>query len=248
MEQEELYRILEQVGLTRTEVLVYLALVKSGQSTAYKLSKEAHLYRANTYMAIDSLISKGFALKNEINGRQILRAVSPEEFIKTIERRKEKLQVAIPLIPRGFSEEVDNVSVLTGINSFFSILYSLLDQKQPIYVFDIPDYVPELLQPHINQFHKERIKRKIDMYHIYDYKSSRVAYLNSLKHTYAKQGMHGRISTTSTLLCGDNTHIINWRKGLKVVKIIDQDISQAYKKQFDLLWTYKEKKHWPIKS
>jgi sugar-specific transcriptional regulator TrmB len=243
MDIEELHKILEQVGLTKTEVLVYLALVKSGQSTAYKIANEAHLYRANTYMAIENLIAKGFVLKNEVNRRQILKAVSPEEFIKTLDRQKEKLQAAIPLIPRGFSEDVENVSVFTGINAFFSLLYSLLEKKQDIYVFDIPSYVPELLSSHINQFHKERIKRKIKMYHIYDYDSPRIAYLNSLKHTYAKKGMPGRISTTSTLVCGDITQIINWKKGLKVVKIIDKDISEAYKKQFDLLWNYKPNKN-----
>jgi len=243
MEENDLHSILEGVGLTKTEVSVYLALVKSGQATAYKISKEAHLYRANTYMAIESLITKGFVLKNEINGRHILKALSPEEFIKAIDRQKERLQAAIPLIPRGFSEEVENVSVFTGVNSFLSLLYSLLDKKQHIYVFDVPSYVPEILGMHINQFHKERIKRKTDMYHIYDYNSERIAYLNKLKHTYAKQGMQNRISTTSTLVCGDTTLIINWKKGLKVVKIVDRDISNAYKKQFDLLWSFKEKKH-----
>jgi len=57
-----------------------------------------------------------------------------------------------------------------------------------------------------------------------------------MKYTYAKQGGEHRHSLVSTLVCGDVTLIINWNKNLKVVKIFDKDVSQAYETQFKFLW------------
>ena len=80
------------------------------------------------------------------------------------------------------------------------------------------------------------------MYHIYDYNAKeRISFLKKIKYTYAKTGMKNRLSVTSTLICGNTTLLINWKKGMKIVKIVDQDIADTYKKQFDILWNYKNK-------
>lgn len=237
---EEIIEILEEAGLTRTETRVYLALLKYGKATAYRISKEEKIYKANTYLAIESLVKKNLVIFMEENNRHFYKAVNPEEILSNLEREKEKIQKILPYIARNFNEEAEEVSVFNGINSFFNILYSLLDKKQPIYTFDIPNYVPELVKFHIDKFHKERIRKKIAMYHIYDYDAGdRIKYLTKMKYTYAKQGLKNRLSVTSTLICGDVTLIINWKKGVKIVKIVDKDIAEAYKHQFDILWNYK---------
>lgn len=232
--------LFEELGLTRTEATIYLALLKKGSSTAYRISKEAQLYKANTYQAIEALIKKNLVVKEVVNNKQLLHAVQPEEFVNNLDRQKEKIQFLLPHIERAFQDESEGVSVFQGINAFMNLLYDLLKQKEHIYVFDIPNYVPQLVRIHIAKFHKERIKHKVKMYHIYDYNAEdRIKYLNKIKLTYAKQGKQNRFSLVSTLTCGNTTLIINWKKGLKVVKIIDKDIAETYKNQFDVLWKQK---------
>jgi sugar-specific transcriptional regulator TrmB len=233
--------ILEGLGLTKNEAIVYLTLLKKGSSTAYMISKEAKLYKANTYGAMDTLIKKNLATRQEINGKQVIKAVPPEELLNNLDKQKEKLNSILPLIQRSFKEEYEEVSVFTGIESFFDILYHLLDEeKQHLYVFDIPKYVPELVKVQIDKFHKERIKHRIKMYHIYDYDASeRIKYLNKMRYTYAKQGKRDRYSLVSTLTCGKVTLIINWKENMRVVKIVDKNIAETYKNQFDLLWNQK---------
>ncbi|MDO8622718.1 MAG: helix-turn-helix domain-containing protein [archaeon] len=237
---QDIEKTLEEAGLTKTETKVYLTLIKKGPSTAYRISLESGLYKANTYMAIEGLVKKNFVKKEEINNKHIFKAVDPEEFVNNLERKKEKIQAIIPFIQRNFHEELEEVSVFTGVEAFFNILYSLLNKKSSIKVFDIPSYVPEIVTFQINQFHKERIKKKVAMYHIYDYDAKdRIKFLRKIKYTYAKQGQKNRLSVTSTLVCGDTTLIINWKKGLKTVKIIDKDIAETFNNQFDILWNYK---------
>lgn len=232
--------MLVEYGLTRTEAIVYLALLKRGKTTAYRISKDAKLYKANTYQAIDSLIKKGLATNILVNEKNLLNAVPPEKFVNLLELQKEKMQSVIPKIERSFAEDSEGIFVFTGIKSFMNILYSFLPKGDSILAFDIPEYVPDLVRTYINQFHKERIKKKIKMYHIYDYDAKeRIKYLLKLKYTYAKSGKVNRHSIVSTIICGDTALIINWLKDVKTVQIIDKDVADAYKKQFWLLWDEK---------
>ncbi len=237
---QEIHVVLEEFGLTKTEAIIYLTLLRQGSSTAYRISKEAHLYKANTYQAIESLIQKALVIKSVINDKQKLTVVPPEEFISLLEKKKERMQSVLPLMERNFQEESEEISVFQGVNVFMNLMYDFLKKNESIYVFDIPSYVPQIVQAHITEFHKERIKKKVKMYYIYDYDAKeRIKFLHTLKYTYAKQGAYHRNSTVSTMVCGNTTLIINWQKHVKTVRIIDKDISEAYRNQFMMLWEQK---------
>ena len=45
--------VLEQVGLTKDEATVYLALLKLGETTASKVSTETNTYRTNIYRTLE---------------------------------------------------------------------------------------------------------------------------------------------------------------------------------------------------
>lgn len=62
VKMEELIEKLITFGFTRTEALVYLSLVKAGQSSGYKISKDLNISRSSIYQAIEALFSKGFIL------------------------------------------------------------------------------------------------------------------------------------------------------------------------------------------
>lgn len=233
---EEILNILQKYGLSRTESIIYLTILKNGSMTAYKISKEAGLYKANTYQAVETLIKKGIASEYSSDKKSFIRVLPPEELINTIERQKEQLQNILPLMERSFGDE-EGITILKGIQSFMNALYGFLDFKKDIFVWDIPIYVPEKVAPYINHFHKERIKRKVKMWHVYDYDAQdRIKYLSKMRYTYAKRGAIDRHSTVSTLTCGDVTLIINWTKEVKTIMIKDKDVAEAFKGQFDMLW------------
>jgi sugar-specific transcriptional regulator TrmB len=234
---EDILAVLLEQGLSKTEAIIYLTLLKKGPSTAYKISKEAGLYKANTYQAIEGLIKKNLATHYMHEGKNLIKSFPPEDILKMLDRQKENFQSILPMMERTLDEESDGISVLVGVKSFMNELYTLLSLKKSIYAFDIPSIVPEKVSNFIDNFHRERIKNKVSMYHVYDYDAAdRIKYLNKLKYTYAKKGLVNRSSTVSTLVCGDVTLIINWTKEIKTIVIKDKDVADAYKTQFDMLW------------
>jgi len=154
---------LAEFGLTKTESLVYLALLKHNSLTAYRVSKESMLYKANTYDSLDTLLQKQIVTKSIINGKAFFTAIPPEKLITQLELQKERLQNILPAMERSFEEESEGVQVFQGVSSFMNIMYELLKFEKSIYVFDIPKSVSEIIQFHIGKFHIERLKKRIKM-------------------------------------------------------------------------------------
>lgn len=51
--------ILKEIGMTETEIKVYIALLEQGESLASKISLKAGVERAVTYHILEKLIKKG---------------------------------------------------------------------------------------------------------------------------------------------------------------------------------------------
>jgi sugar-specific transcriptional regulator TrmB len=59
-------KILEDIGLTKTEIKIYLALLKLGQSTTTNIIKDAGIHASKVYEFLDKLIKKGLVSYNSI--------------------------------------------------------------------------------------------------------------------------------------------------------------------------------------
>lgn len=70
-------------GFTPTEGRVFAALLDRGPTSAYALSKELNLARANTYQALNGLCAKDAAVKVESNP-QVFRARDPNALLAMI--------------------------------------------------------------------------------------------------------------------------------------------------------------------
>ena len=76
--------ILEDLGLTKTEVKVYLALLELGSSSAGKILEKSKLPNSTVHRDLNSLIVKGlisFILEGK---RKVYQASNPENFFEFI--------------------------------------------------------------------------------------------------------------------------------------------------------------------
>lgn len=81
---------LAQLGLTRSEARVYLALLQQPDATGYEIAKLAGLQRANTYGALSSLCEKGFASPSGTDTPARHVAVPPAEALGRVKRQTER--------------------------------------------------------------------------------------------------------------------------------------------------------------
>jgi len=81
--------LLEKLGLSEKEAKVYLATLELGTASAQKIAQKANLNRPNTYVLLNSLITKGLATTREEGKITMFEASTPDQ-LKLILRKKEE--------------------------------------------------------------------------------------------------------------------------------------------------------------
>ena len=98
-------KILEEIGLSKNEIKVYLALLKLGKTTSWKLMSETGIQVSALYYCLDNLIKKGLASYSMISNKKHFQAAPPEQLIQLVEGRKKKLEILLPKLKK-FKKQV----------------------------------------------------------------------------------------------------------------------------------------------
>ena len=142
---------------------------------------------------------------------------------------------------QAFAKQKSDFNAYKGVGAFVNILFHFLEFREPILVYGAPKKAYELLKFRIDLFHKERIKRKIPMKHIYNFEAAeRIKQISQMPFTYAKRLPQLFDSNVSTNICGDEVIFVVWNPPIKVMQIKDKDMAMAYKKYFNILWKNSE--------
>lgn len=123
--------ILEDLGLTKSEINVYISLLEIGSSNAGDVLKKSKLQNSVVHRALNSLIEKGL-INYVIEGkRKIYTATDPENFNKYIEDKKERFLEILPELKKKQAsfKEVKNATIYNGKRGIKEVYYKLINQK-----------------------------------------------------------------------------------------------------------------------
>ena len=88
--------ILEDLGLTQSEIKTYLTLLELGSSTAGPILEKSNLQNSVVHRALNSLIEKSLITYVLEGNRKIYQATDPENFNLFIDEKKRKFQEILP--------------------------------------------------------------------------------------------------------------------------------------------------------
>ena len=237
--------VLQELGLSKNEVSVYLALLKLGQASANDIAKHSNVHRTNVYDTLKTLSEKGLVSYTVVEKKKLFKGENPENLITMLHVKEDQLLEIIPKLQHMTVErgEMPEVNVYSGIMAFRLILEEFLGKKKEIFVYGAPAQAAKILGPFIKSFHRRRIKEKILMKHIYNQVANdRVEELNDMPYTEAKclpSKFHSQISVN---ICGDDVVFMFWAdmpaKHLPVIRITNITIAESFKKNFDWMWEH----------
>lgn len=151
-------KALREIGLTEYESLAYLALVKSGELTAGKVSEVTSIPYSKVYSVLDSLDRKGWV---EIKGGRPRHYYprSPVEAIRAARLREENrfnqvreliVSELQPLYEQRDVKEKPEIWIIRGVENIVSTVNEILQKVQRELMVAIPEipleFSPEVLQ------------------------------------------------------------------------------------------------------
>lgn len=241
-------QLLEEIGLTKTEVKIYLALLSLGQTTTTQIIKEAGIHASKVYEFLNKLIDKGLVSYVIKSNKKYFSSTDPfslKNFLKDKQNRlkeqERKIDEIIPQLKKLQRLKEDKIKSeiyegLRGIKSVYENILLTLRKGETQYILGAPKIGNELLEGYLLGWHKRRIKKGIKCKYIYDSDAKDYGKVRE-KMSLTKVRYLKTISPMWIEIFGDSV-LIGHIKGKNSVLFLiqDREISKGYLDYFNLIW------------
>lgn len=237
--------ILKEIGLTETEVKIYINLLEIGPSLASIISKKANVERAVTYHILEKLIQKGIVSYVIKENRKYFNASEPEKLKDLLIEKEDLLNDLIPnLIKiRKPEEQPFSIEVFRGKEGFKTVMNDLIKDKKPYYIIGYTGKGPEIAEYWYIHWNNRRVKNKIRRYILLKKGQED---LEALKYPLTEiKTLPSEIiqeSKSSIIIYGEDKVLLFLPiEEFAGIRIKNKEIHESYKEYFNVLWKIAKK-------
>lgn len=248
-------KILEELGLTKTEIKIYLALIKLGQTTTTQIIRNYQINPSKIYESLGKLIKKGLVNYVIKSNKKFFTASPPETLKEIIREKKEKLEdqekevgALIGSLNDIKKEGKDTINSeiyegFRGIKSIYEKILQELEKEDTQYIIGIPKLANDQLEGFILDWHKKRIKKGINCKYLFQPDAKEYGKIREkMKNTEVKYLPEETISPMWIEIFGDYVAIGHIKKHNATMFLIhDKEIAKGYKRYFELIWKVSQK-------
>jgi len=235
-----MFEELLQLGFSRSEAAIYLALVESGVSPAGAIIKSTSLHRNIVYETLDKLIAKKLVMKMIKKNIAIFSITDPARILQL---QKDKLAVAEDVVPKltSIGKVKQEIVIHEGLEGFqnFSINYvSRMKDNDTIYVLGaIGDRWYEMMGDKLSIYEHRRKKKNILMKMIVYHVSKIDQQKTDNNELYSVRVISENLETPANMLImGDYIAMQIFNDPISVIEIKNAALAKAYLNYFNLLW------------
>jgi sugar-specific transcriptional regulator TrmB len=233
--------ILEDVGLTPSEIKTYISLLEQGSSHAGKIIEDTELQSSVTHRALLSLIKKGLVSYINEGRHRVYAATEPEHFLTYIDEKKKRLEAMLPEL--RLRKKIHKSAVTSmykgrrGIHDVYSKLISM--KKKEMLTFGGSMETAEFMTlAWWKNMHLRRTENSVTNRHIAsDEVMPYVDYFLKLKRTKMKFLPKASFSQyQETAIIDDYVAVTIFADGGYCILIHNRDVADGYRKNFEIMW------------
>lgn len=231
----EIKEQLRLAGLTENEAKVYRTLLELGPNQAGTISRKTGLHRRVIYDTTDMLIKKGLIGYILKNNKRFFSASNPDRLLEIIKEKEAGILEIMPQMQMFFAQTKEKEETLfykgkLGLKTVFE--EQIKKGIKEILIIGGSIHANEILQFYLNWYTKKRVKEKIKMKIIFNSKQKHKIPFAEIKYLPEKYS-----SPMAINIYGENVAIILWSKDNPFAVVIkNKEISEGYKKYFELMW------------
>ncbi len=232
--------ILENIGLSKAEIKVYLSLLEISPSTSGPIIQQSGLQSSVVHRVLKSLLEKGIITYVKVGKDNRYQATDPENILDFIENKKKRFLDILPELKNKQQKGKGNYSaeMFLGKKAMFSALLNVIKDGKPK-----EDYLSfSLIEPHDD-------KEIVDFYQMYNSrrrdKNLKVKVLvnEKVKPIYEKNYTKELLKKANVrytnfhfpqgiVIFRDMVILVHWGENSFAVKIINQEMAQQFKEFF----------------
>ncbi|PIN75171.1 hypothetical protein COV18_04455 [Candidatus Woesearchaeota archaeon CG10_big_fil_rev_8_21_14_0_10_37_12] len=246
-------KALERIGLTKSEIAVYLALLKLGQTTAGKIVDEAKVTRSKIYDILERLKNKGLVSHIIRNATKYFSAASPKNILEYLNEKEKEIEqekkAVIDILPLLLQQETlaQNSKIaeifigFRGLESAFTAMIKEFNSKDDYYAFGAGkgENIKQV-QQFFTKLHKKRTENKITSWIIFN-ESSRGLFKSQEKSKYVKSRYLQHSTPTAINIYKDYVILAILTEEPITILIKKQEVANSFKEYFNTMWKQAKK-------
>lgn len=241
--------LLAGIGLTKSEISVYFALLDLGSSTTGPIIKKAGIASGKAYLILDKLVSKGLVTYTIKSGTKYYQSKDPERLLDYMREKEDELKQKgmelnkiIPTLQARYKEQkykpmVEVFEGVKGLYTFYDWILKQIKKGDYIYIMGAPRKANERFQPVLMNWNRKRVNLGIKMKVIYNHDCREFGEKRKRMKLTEVRYMKQHLETPAWIdIFGDYVATLNVH-GVPVVFLIkDKESADSYRKYFEILW------------
>jgi sugar-specific transcriptional regulator TrmB len=236
--------VLEELGLTKSEIKTYITLLELGSSTAGLILEKSGLQNSVMHKALNSLIEKSIINYVLEGRRKIYSATEPEHFIQYIDDKKKRFEQLLPELKKkkNILRETEAATIYKGKRGITEVYYKLVNLP----VKDVKEYLTFGGGEECAAFmgmtwwlnmHAKRVANKLPSRQVFDESVRKIGGdIEKKPITRIRYLSREFASFQETVIVGDYVAINVFTENAYSFLIHDKKVAEGYRKYFELLW------------
>ena len=233
--------VLEELGLTKSEIKTYITLLELGSSSAGLILEKSGLQNSVMHKALNALIEKGIINYVFEGRRKIYSATEPDHFIQYIDDKKKRFEQLLPELKKkkNILRETEAATVYKGKRGITEVYTKLINQPAKEYLTfgggeECANFMGMTWWLNI---HSKRVANRMPSRQVFD-ETVRpdVGDIERKPITKVKYLSKEFASFQETVIVGDYVAITVFTENAYSFLIHDKKVAEGYRKYFELLW------------
>ncbi|MBI2572444.1 hypothetical protein HYV86_01165 [Candidatus Woesearchaeota archaeon] len=240
--------ILEEIGLTKNEIKIYLALLKLGSTSTGAILKETKCHASKVYDGLERLADKGLVSHVIVANTKHFKAVSPERLIdflddkkKNIQKQEEEMRKYLPELKvlQEMGAEDTDAEVFRGWKGMETVFNEGIKEMSKGEIWHVLGaYAGEdrkrtdvFIQRVIMKCEQKKMKWKI----IYN-ESARNTFKYEQKSSITENRFLNQETPATINIYKDTIFIALWMKNPIAFRVRNQKVADSFKLYFEFMW------------
>ena len=244
-------KILEEIGLTKSETNVYLALLELGSSSTGKIVDKSKASSSKIYEILDRLMQKGLVSFIIKSGVKFFEAAPPERIMdflkekeKTFSEQKNELKKIIPELElkRNLSKYKSEATVFKGIKGGETAFRYMVNSmtKEDEWIAFVVSFTNKRYFDSISNIHRWRANKGLRARLIINEEKRADAEARGDIPLTEIKFVPGELQTPAIVNVAGNITLINiMGEDATAFMIESKDVADSFRNQFETLWTQK---------
>jgi sugar-specific transcriptional regulator TrmB len=239
-----LQKQLEQFGLNKNEITVYLSLFDLGRARAGEIIKKTQLHRNLVYQALETLSKKHLVSKINTGGVMIFQTTDPSHFLDSLEEQSLITKKLIASLKEKEKHAEQNIIIYEGkegIQTFNLKNAKNIKNGEVICVMasggsKFENQMETSIKKYFRMINDNKGKIKLLMYEGQKYSGELLRFVNNLPAVEIRYIPTEQNLSANFVITPKSVGVTIYDNPATVIEINNQHLVQTYLAYFDILW------------